>query len=817
MQVSGMRNENVAVNPIDNNAIKEVNVRLGATITLVTEPRVESTWFATEFGRPAGALLLLQPVQRPASVHGELFYWHQNSVFNARTFFQVGSVLPSRRNQHGGRFTAQLGERTGLTANLGQRDVRGMVNGNVLVPLASERTPLSTDPRIRTLVQSFLNAYPGVLPNRPDFDARALNTNAPQRIDDLDGNVRLDHDAGSFGKLHLFYLNSRARTDAFQLVAGQNPDSEIHNHRAQLSWRHSIGSETDLVLGAAFTRTRSDLVPEPNAVGTRIRIGYQIEELGPESEYPVNRSQNAFRYGGDVAHRRADRHELRFGGDVTRFQLNGIETSNLRGQFNFTNNFGRTAIENLRMGTPAFFEATTGEMARGFRTWGASLYVSDRWKMAPRLQLYYGLRYNLSTAPSEVNGLNAKPYACDCNNFSPRLALAWQMGRGWVLRSGYAVSFGEIQPVTYQQIRFNLPHTILIQVQNPDLLNPFDNVTPGSHVRTTPTNLSPDLVAPYVHQYNLSLERKLSAATIRLSYIGDRSLKLMNSFITNRADPVPGIPLTLDTVDARRPDPRYYDVRTVVNGGTGHFNAGQASIEFPSYRRLRVSATYTFSKAIDEGSDYTVTAANRDMLRARSQWQYESFGDKRSLSTFDSPHSLLTTFTFDVPRLAGWARFLTEGWQLAGVSLVKTGTPLTLFVGSDAPGFGNVDGGPSDRPNILDPAILGTTISHPDKAPLILSRDRFGYIQPGQNRGSVGRNTFRKARISNFNAAVSKQWHWAGGGREWTAQLRAEAYNLTNTPQFDEPQRNLSSPAFGKITNTLNDGRVYQLGLRLTL
>ena len=38
--------------------------------------------------------------------------------------------------------------------------------------------------------------------------------------------------------------------------------------------------------------------------------------------------------------------------------------------------------------------------------------------------------------------------------------------------------------------------------------------------------------------------------------------------------------------------------------------------------------------------------------------------------------------------------------------------------------------------------------------------------------------------------------------------LRAEAYNVTNTPQFDEPQRNLTSPSFGRITNTLNDGRV---------
>jgi hypothetical protein len=174
-------------------------------------------------------------------------------------------------------------------------------------------------------------------------------------------------------------------------------------------------------------------------------------------------------------------------------------------------------------------------------------------------------------------------------------------------------------------------------------------------------------------------------------------------------------------------------------------------------------------------------------------------------------------YSYDLPqprgRRLGW---LAGGWQLSGAALLKSGTPLTLYMGSDAPGFGNVDGGPSDRPHIVDPSILGETISHPNTAPQILRRDRFGYITPGEHRGSLGRNTFRKAGIANFNAALSKQWKW-GGRREWGAQLRGEAYNLTNTPQFDEPQRNLTSPSFGRITNTLNDGRVLQVGLRFAL
>ena len=208
------------------------------------------------------------------------------------------------------------------------------------------------------------------------------------------------------------------------------------------------------------------------------------------------------------------------------------------------------------------------------------------------------------------------------------------------------------------------------------------------------------------------------------------------------------------------------------------------------------------------------------MSRARSQGQYDSLQDRRGHSTFDSPHSLIANYSYDLPALApanSWPARLLNNWQISGVAMIKSGTPLTLYVGSDAPGFGNVDGSASDRPNILYPAIIGQTVSHPDTAPIMLARNRFSYIIPGDSRGNMAKNALRKARIANWNAALAKQWQVAAGGREWRAQFRAEVYNLTNTPQFDEPQRNLSSPAFGKITNALNDGRVFQFSLRLSM
>jgi hypothetical protein len=72
--------------------------------------------------------------------------------------------------------------------------------------------------------------------------------------------------------------------------------------------------------------------------------------------------------------------------------------------------------------------------------------------------------------------------------------------------------------------------------------------------------------------------------------------------------------------------------------------------------------------------------------------------------------------------------------------------------------------------------------------------------------------TFRRGGIRNLNTALFRTWNIA---REKSVTFRAESINLLNTPQFAEPGVNLTSPSFGKITNTLNDGRTFQFQLRL--
>jgi hypothetical protein len=221
---------------------------------------------------------------------------------------------------------------------------------------------------------------------------------------------------------------------------------------------------------------------------------------------------------------------------------------------------------------------------------------------------------------------------------------------------------------------------------------------------------------------------------------------------------------------------------------------------------LTVEASYWFSKAIDLGANYTNTAAGDDAKQGRSQSETPVNEDLKGLSTFDQPHAFLARAQWRTPS----ARWLGS-WDLSFVALVKNGTPFAVVAGSDGPGYGNVDGTSGDRPDLIDPSVLGRTIGHPDESQRLLPRTAFRYIAPTQARGNLGSNTFRRGAIRNLNAALARTWNL---GHDRSLMLRAESINLTNSPQFAEPGYELTSPSFGFITNTLNDGRAFQFSLR---
>jgi len=656
-------------------------------------------------------------------------------------------------------------------------------------------------------------AFPPAAPNRTDISARALNTNAPQIINTDSAAGRLDQLFGGRDRLTLRYLLTSQQVDAFQLLAGQNPDTTTKSHSSRLTWERawSATASTDISIG--FDRVHSLLVPEPNAVGPSVSFSSVISDLGPSSTLPIDRVQNRFRYAAQERLVRGN-HFFTFGAEMARLQVNGRESSSIRGVISFRSEFGRDALTNFRMGTPSRFSVGIGDLNRGFRSWEQHYYAGDNWHVSSNLTLNYGLRYQPVTAPFEINGRTDIPYHCDCNNLAPRFGFAYRLPRSWgVLRAAYGWQYGDIFPVTFQQLRWDPPNYQKIEVNAPNLVDPLANADRGPTARSTIFDVPPGLRSPYSQQYNFSWEAPTrSAWKLQLGYVGSRTQKLFMMWFTNRALPIGDI--RTDTVNQRRPDSRYFEVRRVENGSRAYFDAARVSLILPDWRGLSIDTAYWFSKAIDLGAAYTNTAAGDDAKQGRSQSESLVSEDLKGPAAFDQTHSYLMRVSYRLPtlgRASAAIRNTLGRWNVSTVFLAKSGSPFTVFSGSDGPGFGNVDGSTGDRPNLLDASVLGRTVGHPDKSTRLLTRSAFRFIGPTDSRGNLGYHTFRRGGIRNVNASISRTWTLAP---ERSLIFRAESINLFNTPQFAEPGTDLTSPNFGQITNTLNEGRTFQFHLR---
>ena len=811
------RNENVQFNLIDNNSLKESNLRMGTTATITSEFVVDKNYFGAEFGSAPKASVTI-PAAIKAGIHGELRYSHVNSIFNARSFFQVGSVKPSRENEYGFNFGSNLWRNGKLFMDGAQTKIRGNVNGNVLVPRPDERTPLTNDPVAYAFIAKLLAAYPKELPNRTEINPRALNTNSPQSIDNSNANIRLDQKFYGDDNLILQYQFSNQKILAFQFVAGQNPNTDNKTHLARIGWTRQWNPNTVSNFSITYDRLKSVLTSDKNAVGPFILI-QGLTVLGPNGTIPINRTQNQIKYSGQIR-RVAGSHISSVGFNLIRKQINGIESDAHRGVFSFSNDFGRDAITNLRMGTATqYLVSITPNLNRGFRYWDMLFFAGDQWQVNKNLTLNYGLRYQPVTRPIEVNRLNKIEYGSDLNNLAPSFGFAYRLPKSFgVLRSNAAVHFGEIFTPTFQQIRYSPPGNNKVTIPSPSIINPL-GTGPISLTQPNLYKLDAELATPYSYQYNLSWEpntEKIFSRRIKLQlgYVGSRSHKLLVMWYLNRARPVAGIDQITKTVNLRRPNQAYSDIRLIVNGSRGYFDAGRASIIFSGWKGFTTDASYWFSKAIDLGANYLNTAYDDDSRKSRSQSEFETHKDMKGLSLFDQTHAFLWRTNYATPSIKefGWLNRGLKGWNFSTIVLVKTGIPFDIVTGSDGPGFGNVDGNGNDRPNLLDPSILGRTIANPDTATKLLPRSAFSTIQPTQSRGNLGRGVFRKGPIHNVNASLSRTWSFH---QDMRIAFRAESINLFNTPQFAEPGFELGNQNFGQITNTLNDGRTFRFGLQI--
>jgi hypothetical protein len=190
----------------------------------------------------------------------------------------------------------------------------------------------------------------------------------------------------------------------------------------------------------------------------------------------------------------------------------------------------------------------------------------------------------------------------------------------------------------------------------------------------------------------------------------------------------------------------------------------------------------------------------------------------RGNSTFDLRHNVVLSWTYELPFGKG-KPFLKHasrpldlvigGWQFNGISTFQTGTPFTVTMLTNTLN----SGGGVQYPNRIGSGKL----EHPTIDQWF---DPSAFVAPGNyTYGNSGRNILYGPGTKEVDASLFKNFPLGGEGRR--LQFRAEAFNVFNTPQFNNPNAQIGFAGVAKITSAGNPplfqrtSREIQLALKL--
>lgn len=528
-------------------------------------------------------------------------------------------------------------------------------------------------------------------------------------------------------------------------------------------------------------------------------------------------------------------HNLRFGGEYTYYTINHFQPQAAygpRGGFNFSG--GLTALNGgsaptLYNGWADFLLGLPQAMGKDLQNinpaavrmpgWG--IYARDQWQVTRNLTLNYGTRferYPFATRDHRgaerydpvidrvlIGGLGSTPentgVEVGAGQFAPRLGIAWRATEKTVVRLGYGIS---VDPNSFRNMRDAYPATISLQLSGASSFQAAGLLKNGLPAIVSPDISSGSIALPnaigtqtfpqtfnrgYIQSLNLTLQRDIGwGFTVQGAYVATRAIRQTANVNINAGEVGLGNPGR-----ALARFGRIANINMLVPFNTASYDSFQTQINRRLNPDAQIGLTYTFSKAMGyaDNSDSGLT------FNSLSQW-----ARNRALTSFDRTHNLQLFGVYALPFGAGkrWATsgpasWFAGGWQVNGIVSQISGTPFTVTSAGtslNAPGNTQTADLVASTVKILGGIGRGASWFDPTAfAPVTAVR-----------YGTLGRNTMRGPGVFNMDASLFRNFKIT---ERFVLQFRTEVFNLTNTPAFNNPGANASSPtrrADGSIINT---------------
>ncbi|MGH9521806.1 MAG: carboxypeptidase regulatory-like domain-containing protein [Terriglobales bacterium] len=514
----------------------------------------------------------------------------------------------------------------------------------------------------------------------------------------------------------------------------------------------------------------------------------------------------------DMMNWRRGKHTFRWGGDFRRIYLDTHTDRNPNGSFIFTGLYTGLDFADFLLGDAQQAAVQYGSGSYHFAQNSWDLFFEDNWRVRSNVTLTLGLRYeyvspyterdgrmvNLDVAPGFTAAVpvlpgQTGPYTGvfpatlvnpDRNNFMPRIGIAWKPMAKTVVRAGYGIGYnttaysGMVQNLAFQP-PFTFTETNIGSFAAPlPLQSAFPTLT---NVVTNNYAVDRNFRVGYVQMWNLNVQRELTRSLVlQVDYSGSKGTHLDLQRAPNR----------LPNGGLRIPGVQAFTFEDSVADSIMH--SGRVQLNKRMSHGLSLGASYTFSKSIDNatsiGGSTTGTVAQND----------QDLAAERGLSSFDQPHRVSVNYSYQLPfgenrewlRNGTMASHVLGDWQWTGTFSFASGTPYTA----------RILGAVSDVASGVNGALRADTTGQPIGLANPTIQEFFNtaaFIAPPPGQyGDAGRNTIRGPHTTSFNMSLSKTIQL---GDVRGLDLRIEANNVFNMPQYGAIDTNVNSRTFGQV------------------
>ncbi len=227
------------------------------------------------------------------------------------------------------------------------------------------------------------------------------------------------------------------------------------------------------------------------------------------------------------------------------------------------------------------------------------------------------------------------------------------------------------------------------------------------------------------------------------------------------------------------------------------YNALQVSLEKNYSHGLLFQASYTWSKAMDQGASF------------ENELNPINFGATRGLSLMDAKHRFVFSPVWElpIPKQPGFTGKAVNGWGVSAIIMYQSGFPIRVQSQNDTELMSSLFFEGANTPQVTGPVQF---LNPKTSGGYWFNTSNFSDPALGAF-GNVPHALCCGPAISNTDLVISKK---TGFGERLNTEFRAEFYNAWNHTQFINPDGNWSSSTFGQILKA-RDPRVMQFGLKM--